>query len=52
MKVSNEGSELILLLIMCWFLFQCVFTNNVEQAGHQALQKIGVSQRIEQFENQ
>lgn len=52
MKVSNEGQELILLLIMVWFLYQCVFTNNVTDAGHQVLQKIGVSQQIEKFENQ
>lgn len=51
MKVSNEGQELILLIIMAWFLFQCVFTNNVEEKGHQVLQKIGVYQKIEQFES-
>lgn len=51
MKVSNEGQELILLILGAWFLYQCVFTNNVVDAGHQALQKMGVSQRIEQFEN-
>ena len=50
MKISNEGSELIILLIICCFLFKCVFTDGIYNVAHRFLQDTGISQKIEQFE--
>lgn len=52
MKVSNEGQELILLLLMGLFVYNLVFTDNVMDAGHKVLHNAGISQKIERFENE
>lgn len=51
-KMSNEGQELILLLLMGLLCWDLVYGNTVMSAGHQILQRGGISQEIEQFENE
>lgn len=51
MKGKNELTELILLLIMGYFLFQCVFTDNVTNAGHNAFVRMGVADEIQRLDN-
>lgn len=51
MKGKNELQELILLIIIAYFICQCTFTDNVYNMGHEAFTRMGISQKIEQFEN-
>ena len=50
MKVSNEGQELIILLIIGFILYHTMVTEKTFTVGHEILQNMGVSQRIERFE--
>lgn len=52
MKVSNEGQEVILLLLMGLLCWDLVFGDNVMNTGHQMLYNAGISQKIERFENE
>lgn len=52
MKVSNEGQELILLLLMGLLCWDLVFGNTVMDASHKVLYNAGISQKIERFENE
>lgn len=47
MKASNELQELIILALIVFFLFQCVFTDNVYNAGHELFTKIGIADEIQ-----
>lgn len=49
-KMSNEGQELILLLIMGYFLFQCIFTDNIINTGHDVFVKIGIEDKIQELD--
>lgn len=53
-KKSNDGAgtELIILLLMGLLAYDLVFGNTVMNAGHQMLQRGGISQKIEKFESE
>ena len=51
MKGKDELVELILLVLMGWFLFRCVFTDNVVDAGHKVFVKMGISDEIQRLDN-
>ena len=51
MKGKNELTELILLVLIGYFAYQCVFTSNIEDAGHKVFVKMGISDEIQRLDN-
>ncbi len=54
MSKQSGGSELmffIVMIIFCLFLGDCVFNDYEDTKAHQFLEQRGISQKIEQFEN-
>lgn len=52
--MSEKGNDLllsILMLILCIFLADCVFNDYEDTKIHKVLEERGISQKIEQFEN-
>lgn len=52
--MKENLSELIFFLIMiifCLFLGDCIFNDYEDTKPHQFLEQKGISQKIEQFEN-
>lgn len=50
MKGKNELQELLILIILAYFMFQCVFTDNVTNAGHEMFNRMGVLDEIEKLD--
>lgn len=50
MKGKNELQELLILIVLAYFMFQCVFTDNVTNVGHDIFVRIGISDEIEKLD--
>lgn len=42
--------EIIVMLLLIFFLVQCTFTGNVEKIGHNAFVKIGINDEIQELD--
>ena len=48
--MTKEGQELLILILIFLFLYQCVFTDNIEKAGHVVFVKMGIADEIEKLD--